>query len=110
MFPVGKRGTWNIYFVTIATTNVTHTLSVSYANLTNSMNYMEPESYSSPRHNVNLDITNRHQVSCSFFFISLFHVGKHFSIFIYWMITLSTKILHLYNTTLYQGMENCHFH
>lgn len=88
-----------------------HIPCISYASSTNSVTIWNLKDISSPRHDVNLDITNQHPVSCSFFYIyiSLFHVGKHSSIFIYCIITLSTKILHLHNTTPYQGMEKCLF-
>lgn len=60
---------------------------------------------SSPRHNVNLDITNRHQRFM--FFVYPYSIRVHNLLFSGYLFTvLSTKILRLYNMVLYQGMEN----
>ena len=63
---------------------------------------------SSPRHNVNLDITNRHQ-SIMFFLVHPYSIWVHNLLLLfsdYLLPVLSTKILCLYNIILYQGMEN----
>lgn len=67
---------------------------------------------SSPRHNVNPDITSWYQciVFFFFYFMPLFHMSKLYSCISSYRIILSTKILHLYNMILYQGMEKSLFH